>query len=123
MSKIFSMHDLKSIINNKHFRYGAPFFISLIGGVFCLKQYAQLRYDIHNERHVVTKTKAIEQMLLDPKKQVTIEEVYEEYTQNVDLDKWQNIRGPRPWEDDNVDYKELIEKRAQDSKKQWVFGS
>uniref|UniRef100_A0A6G1SBN7 Cytochrome c oxidase assembly protein COX16 homolog, mitochondrial n=1 Tax=Aceria tosichella TaxID=561515 RepID=A0A6G1SBN7_9ACAR len=117
------MANLRSITNNRHFKYGLPFMIAVVGGSFGLKHYSQLRYDIYNERHIVTKTKALEKMLHDPnKKQVTIEEEYEEYKKNVDLDNWQNVRGPRPWEDDNQDYKELIERRAKESKNQWIFG-
>ena len=59
--------------------------------------------------------------MIGPKKQVSIEEAYEEYKSSVDLDNWKNIRGPRPWEGDNGDYKVLIEKRAQESKNQWIF--
>lgn len=106
---------MNQILQNKHFKYATPFFIAIIGGSFCLKYYCQLRYDLYNERHIITKIKDIS------KPPVTLEEEYEEYKKSVDLDNWQNIRGPRPWENDNQDYKELIEKRAEESKNQWVF--
>lgn len=111
---------LKSLTENKHFKYGAPFLIAVVGGSFGLKHYTQLRYDIHNESHIVAKTKALEDIL--KAKPVSLEEEYEEYKRTVDLDNWQNIRGPRPWESDNEDYKKLIEKRAEQSKSQWTFG-
>lgn len=81
-----------------------------------MKYYAQLRYDIYNETHVIRKANEF----IKPK-QVSIEEEYAEYRKNVDIDNWQNKRGPRPWEDDNVEYKKLIERRAEESKKGWVF--
>lgn len=97
--------------------------IAVVGGSFGLKHYSQLRYDIYNNRHTMTKTADLQKILVDPKKQVTIEEEYEEYVKTVDLDNWQNKRGPRPWENDNQEYKELIEKRARESKNQWIFGN
>lgn len=111
------------LMRNKHFRSGVPFILTVIGGSFGLKYYSQLRYDIYNERHIITKTKALQSALgVDKKKQTSLEEEYEEYKEKVDLDNWQNVRGPRPWEDDNPDFKKLIEKRAEESKRGWVFG-
>lgn len=70
----------------------------------------------------MTKTKEL-QKILGPSNQKpkTIEEEYEDYRKKVDLDNWKNIRGPRPWESDNTEYKEMIERRAAESKNQWVF--
>ena len=103
---------LRKIADNKHFKYGAPFLIAVVGGSFMLQYYSQLRYDIFQERHIMTKLKPT---------QTSLEEEYEEYKKSVDLDNWQNIRGPRPWENDNQEYKEIIEKRAEQSKNQWDF--
>lgn len=105
---------------SKHFMYGVPFLVAVVGGSFGLKFYSQLRYDIQNERHIMTKTKELRDMA-GAQKEHTIEEEYEEYKRTVDIENWKNIRGPRPWENDNKDYKELIEKRAEESKNQWVF--
>lgn len=106
------MDYLTRLNKNNHFKYGLPFIIMVVGGSSLLKFYSQARYDLHNERHIITKTKP-----------VSIEEEYSNYKENVDLSDWQNIRGPRPWEGDNQKYKELIEKRARESKKQWVFSN
>jgi cytochrome c oxidase assembly protein subunit 16 len=120
--QITEMANLRSLTKNRHFKFGLPFMIAVVGGSFGLQYYSQLRYDIYNERHIITKAKALEKALVDPSKQVTIEQEYEDYKKNVNLDDWQNIRGPRPWENDNEDYKELIERRARESKNQWIFG-
>lgn len=111
-------HPMDSLLRNKHFRFGVPFLIAVVGGSFVLQYYSQLRYDIHQERHIMTKTKAI-QDLVKPKP-VSLEEEYEEYKKTVDLNNWTNIRGPRPWEG-NEDFKEVIERRAEQSKNKWVF--
>lgn len=114
------MESIKRLNKNKHIKFGLPFMIMVVGGSFGLKYYSELRYDIQSERHIMTKTKELQDMI-GPTKQVTIEEEYEEYKKTVDLDNWKNIRGPRPWEGDNTDYKDLIEKRAEESKNQWIF--
>lgn len=109
-----------NILNSKHFKYGAPFLIMVVGGSYGLKFYSQLRYDIMKERHIMTKTKELRDMI-GADKQTTIEEEYDEYNKTVNINEWKNIRGPRPWENDNTEYKELIEKRAEQSKNQWIF--
>lgn len=107
-------------MKNKHFRYGVPFVLTVVCGSFGLQYYSQVRYDIHKEQHIMTKTKEV-QAMLKPIKQKSLEEEYEEYKKNVDLDNWKNIRGPRPWEDNNKEYTEMMDKRAEESKKGWIF--
>lgn len=114
------MNGINKILQNKHFKYGAPFLLAVVGGSFGLQYWSQLRYDIQKERHIITKTKEIRDMIGKADSH-TIEDEYEEYKRNVNLDEWKNVRGPRPWEGDNTDYKELIERRTQESKNQWVF--
>lgn len=56
-------------------------------------------------------------------KHKTLEEEYEEMMKNTDLDNWQNIRGPRPWETDNKEYMQLVEQRIEEQKKRrekWI---
>lgn len=111
---------MDKLLKNKHFKYGAPFILLIVGGSYGLQFYSQLRYDVQKEQHIVTKTKEL-QKIIGVTKPKTIEEEYQEYKETVNIDNWKNIRGPRPWESDNQDYKELIEKRAAESKDQWVF--
>lgn len=117
-----NMNGIRRLKGNKHFKYGLPFVIAIVGGSYGLQFYSQVRYDIQKERHIMTKTKEL-QKILGPSNQKpkTIEEEYEDYRKKVDLDNWKNIRGPRPWESDNTEYKEMIERRAAESKNQWVF--
>lgn len=114
------MDKIRKILRNKQFQIGAPFIIMVVGGSFGLKIYSELRYDIQKERHIMTKTKELRK-IIGATKERTLEEEYEEYKRTVNLEDWKNIRGPRPWETDNTEYKELIEKRAKESKDQWVF--
>lgn len=52
-------------------------------------------------------------------------EEYQKMQENMDIDNWQNVRGPRPWEDDNTKYMQIIEQRIKDhseaQKKAGVF--
>lgn len=81
-----------------------------------MRFYAQFRYDLQQERHFITKTKKLADL-----KEIKLEDEYEDYKKNVDINNWKNIRGPRPWETDDLAYKELIERRAKESKDGWVF--
>lgn len=114
--------NVRGLKDNKHFKYGLPFIIAMVGGSYGLQYYSQLRYDIQAERHIMGKTKELQKIIgssdVKPK---TLEEEYEEYKKEVDIDNWKNIRGPRPWETDNTEYKEMIERRAAEAKDQWVF--
>ena len=47
-------------------------------------------------------------------KKLDLVEEYKEMTENLDINNWDNIRGPRPWEDDNTKYIEVIERRKQE---------
>jgi len=66
----------------------------MIGGSFGLREFAQLRYQFR-------KTKTLDPKDVDfpmkPSSEITIESVYEEI-KDLDLDDWENIRGPRPHE-------------------------
>lgn len=113
---------MANFLKSQHFKYGFPFIIAIVGGAYGLQFYTQLRYDVQAEKRLISKTKAISELSPNPmQRPVTIEEVYEEYKQTVDLDNWKNIRGPRPWEGDNTEYKEVIERRASESKNRWIF--
>lgn len=112
------MDRLSKLRANKHFKFGVPFMLMIVGSSFGMKFYSEVRFKIQEERHIISKTKELQQMAV---KQQTIEDEYEDYKKTVDLDNWKNIRGPRPWEENNEEYKELIERRARESKKQWVF--
>ncbi|XP_008116360.1 cytochrome c oxidase assembly protein COX16 homolog, mitochondrial isoform X2 [Anolis carolinensis] len=64
---------MRALRKNKTLKYGVPMMLLIIGGSFGLREFTQIRYDalkLHSKK------------LKDAK-----------------LDEWQNIRGPRPWED------------------------
>ncbi|KAG6444935.1 cytochrome c oxidase assembly protein COX16 homolog, mitochondrial [Manduca sexta] len=99
------LDNLKSTIltlsKRKSFKYGLPFVVFVVGGSFGLKEWTQIRYQFSKVKGV-SKEEA-EKMGLHKDKKVTLEDTYEEI-QKLDIDNWENKRGPRPWEE-NVDAK------------------
>ncbi len=94
--------DLKIAIQklqkNKFFKFGAPFLILLVGGSFGLEHFARLRYDFRKSKRLkleeVSEATGLQLRLDRPTIESEVEKLKVE-----DLDTWQNIRGPRPWED------------------------
>ncbi|KAM6254626.1 cytochrome c oxidase assembly protein COX16 homolog, mitochondrial isoform 2-T2 [Spheniscus humboldti] len=76
----------------------------LVGGSFGLREFAQIRYDVHKLHGKVDPT------LKEKLKQntVTLESEYEKLEKS-DLDNWENIRGPRLWEDSRTVQKQQRE--------------
>ncbi|KOB66800.1 Uncharacterized protein OBRU01_20730 [Operophtera brumata] len=80
----------------KSFKYGLPFVMLVVGGSFGLREWTQIRYQFSNVKGV-SKEEA-EKMGLHREKNVTLEDTYEDI-QKLDIDNWENKRGPRPWEE------------------------
>ncbi|XP_058063055.1 cytochrome c oxidase assembly protein COX16 homolog, mitochondrial [Anopheles bellator] len=82
----------------KSFRYGVPFLLLMVGGSFGLQQFAQIRYSV-SKKGSLTREEA-NKVGVNMKKQedVTLEGEYEKI-KTLDIDHWENVRGPRPWEE------------------------
>lgn len=110
------MQSWRYYSNRKSFRYGVPFLLLILGGSFGLKEFTQLRYnciyhyfnfkwfDIHF-RYTFSKKKTIRPDELESvgvkmkeSGDVTLETEYEKIKE-IDIEHWDNIRGPRPWEE------------------------
>ncbi|XP_069093246.1 cytochrome c oxidase assembly protein COX16 homolog, mitochondrial isoform X1 [Pleurodeles waltl] len=79
---------------NKTLRYGLPMFLLIIGGSFGLREFTQIRYDAQKLRGKLDP--ALEEKVR--KKSVSIESEYDKL-RDSSFNDWQNIRGPRPWEE------------------------
>ncbi|XP_032514267.1 cytochrome c oxidase assembly protein COX16 homolog, mitochondrial [Danaus plexippus] len=79
----------------KSIKYGLPFIVFMIGGSFGLREWTQIRYQFSAVKGV-SKEEA-EKMGLHREKEVTLESAYEDI-KKLDIDNWENKRGPRPWE-------------------------
>uniref|UniRef100_A0A8C0BGB9 Cytochrome c oxidase assembly protein COX16 homolog, mitochondrial n=1 Tax=Buteo japonicus TaxID=224669 RepID=A0A8C0BGB9_9AVES len=76
---------------------GVEGILYLIGGSFGLREFAQIRYDVDP---------ALKEKL--KQNTVTLESEYEKLEKS-DLDNWENIRGPRLWEDSRTVQKQRRE--------------
>ncbi|CAB3244574.1 unnamed protein product [Arctia plantaginis] len=88
-------HTILTLSKRRSLRYGVPFFLFVVGGSFGLREWTQIRYQFSRVKGV-SKEEA-EKMGLHKEKTVTLEKTYEEI-QKLDIDNWENKRGPRPWE-------------------------
>ncbi|XP_055936756.1 cytochrome c oxidase assembly protein COX16 homolog, mitochondrial-like [Argiope bruennichi] len=86
---------LKSLSKKRSFRFGLPFLLFLFIGSFGLERFASLRYEFR--RNELLKPENLEKLGIK-KKEVTLEEEFEKY-RKLDINSWENIRGPRPWEE------------------------
>ncbi|XP_030805770.1 cytochrome c oxidase assembly protein COX16 homolog, mitochondrial isoform X1 [Camarhynchus parvulus] len=78
--------------------------IYLVGGSFGLREFAQIRYDVH-KRHGKVDPALKEKLKQNP---VTLESEYEKLEKS-NLDNWENIRGPSLWEDSRTVQKQRRE--------------
>lgn len=101
------------------FKFGLPFLILVIGGSFGLKQFTSLRYEF--QRSGFVKNKEIEGSAMKKKEKVTLESEYQKIKE-MDIDAWENIRGPRPWEESEAmnklkEERERIQRQKRSQKK------
>lgn len=97
-----------SFRTSRHLKYGAPFFLFLLGGTYALREFRTVRYDsdinIKANKYVTLEEafgelerKTNNRLKLKPQK-LSLEEELATLEKKVDTDNWENKRGPRPWE-------------------------
>jgi cytochrome c oxidase assembly protein subunit 16 len=89
---------------NKHFKNGLPFFLFIGGGAFALKEFRTVRYDSNiniRANKLLTPEEAFGERAkdVDFKPKRSLEEELDVLKEKVDINNWENKRGPRPWED------------------------
>uniref|UniRef100_A0A8C6ZUR9 Cytochrome c oxidase assembly protein COX16 homolog, mitochondrial n=1 Tax=Nothoprocta perdicaria TaxID=30464 RepID=A0A8C6ZUR9_NOTPE len=90
--------DFYGFTSSKHiYFYFIVFQLYLVGGSFGLREFAQIRYDV--DPTLKEKLKG---------NNVTLESEYKKLEKS-DLDNWENIRGPRLWEDSKTVQKQQRE--------------
>ncbi|XP_065542868.1 cytochrome c oxidase assembly protein COX16 homolog, mitochondrial [Lathamus discolor] len=88
------MERLRKLWRSRTMTFGVPLLLYLIGGSFGLREFAQIRYDVHKLHGKVDP--ALKEKL--KQNTVTLESEYEKLNK-ADLNNWENIRGPRLEED------------------------
>lgn len=95
--------SVQTIFNRRFVKYGVPFLIVIVGGSFGLKQFTQLRYQFSTVSQVTPEEMKKHGITMKKPGEVTLETEYEKI-KNLDIDNWEQVRGPRPWEE-NIDNK------------------
>ncbi|CAL1542625.1 unnamed protein product [Lymnaea stagnalis] len=93
------------VMKRKFLRRGIPFVLFVAGGSVFLKQFASLRYEFRKSQKL-SNEQAEALGLKSGNVEAAIQEMLEEIEQR-DLEDWENIRGPRPWEDSKTVQTEL----------------
>ncbi|XP_061236338.1 cytochrome c oxidase assembly protein COX16 homolog, mitochondrial [Neopsephotus bourkii] len=88
------MERFRKLWRSRTMTFGVPLLLYLIGGSFGLREFAQIRYDVHKLHGKVDP--ALKEKL--KQNTVTLESEYEKLNK-TDLNNWENIRGPRLGED------------------------
>lgn len=83
---------------NKTSKQWLPFAVLVIGGWLITKEFAKIRYKYPKNQYINVREEA-KAMGIKIKEPVSLEEEYENTMKKVDLDNWENIRIPRPWEE------------------------
>jgi len=103
----------------KFFRRMVPFVGFVVGGSFFLRELGTIRYTFRKSNRL-TEAEA-RQAGLKVDDDETLKEMLEEI-QKKDLNNWENIRGPRPWEDSKsiqeAQRKALEQKKATEQKQE-----
>ena len=89
---------MKEFLRSRLFKFGVPFFAVVIGGSFVLEQFAKIRYE-YRRSQLLPKEVAEAGIKMRKPEEVTLEKEFEKL-QKLDIDNWENIRGPRPWEEE-----------------------
>lgn len=93
----------------KSTRLAVPFLLLVVGGSFGLREFAQIRYDFRMRKAVSKEDAEKMGIKMKDQKDVTLETEYEKVAQ-IDTSNWENVRGPRPWEEGNKLYEEAQER-------------
>jgi len=90
--------NFNALRKNRFLTLGIPFFILVIGGSFGLEQFARIRYDYRKQTGLTPEVAAKYGITMKKPGQVTLESEFAKL-EKMDIDTWENIRGPRPWEE------------------------
>ncbi|CAH0559686.1 unnamed protein product [Brassicogethes aeneus] len=90
--------SIEKFLKRKSVKFGLPFLLLVLGGSFGLREFTQLRYQFSRISKV--NPDELKKHGIEMKKpgEVTLESEYEKI-KNLDIDNWEQVRGPRPWEE------------------------
>lgn len=88
---------LAQVRRNKFLRYGLPFISLLVLGSYGLSEFTSI---VVKKREEKNRMLTAEEQLSFQKKagKIDLEEEYRKTNEKLDIEHWENKRGPRPWE-------------------------
>ncbi len=89
---------LTRLKKSKFLRYGLPMITFVVIGSFGLAEFTAIRVKKRDEK---TRMLTAEESLQFQKKveKVDVGQEWEKMQDTINIDKWENKRGPRPWEE------------------------
>ncbi|XP_055306288.1 cytochrome c oxidase assembly protein COX16 homolog, mitochondrial [Sitodiplosis mosellana] len=76
--------------------YGLPFISVVVLGPFLLRYFGEVRYKYRKVKQVPEEE--LKSMGFKPTEQITLEDEYKK-VKEMDIENWEQKRGPRPWEE------------------------
>lgn len=92
------MQRVQKFFNRRLVKLGLPFMILMIGGSFGLREFTALRFQFRPVTSVSPEQMKKEGIYMKKRGEVTLESEYEKI-KDLDIDNWEQVRGPRPWEE------------------------
>ena len=109
--------------NNNFFKKLVPFTFLTVGAFYGMYEFRKLDYQFPKGKAYIyredLKRFGIEEKDYQAKTAISIEEEYEKMMKTMDINNWENVRGPRPYEDNTEFYEKMskkIEERKQEKK-------
>ena len=83
---------------SKFFRFGLPMIVFTVLGSFGLAEFTSVKIKRRDEKNrMLTAEETLS--FQKKKKQVDVEEEFMKLQEELDIEQWENKRGPRPWEE------------------------
>ncbi|XP_054006855.1 cytochrome c oxidase assembly protein COX16 homolog, mitochondrial [Hylaeus anthracinus] len=89
---------MSAFFKSRGFQQFLPFMILVIGGSYLLREFAQIRYKYKKVISYDMK-KEVEKEGIKVKSSLTLEEEYENLKNKIDIDNWENVQIPKPWDE------------------------
>lgn len=90
--------NVKKFARRKSVRYGLPFISLLVLGSFGLSEFSSIVIAKREQKNkMLTNEEA--RAFQNPQKKFDLEEELERTMNKLDIEHWENKRGPRPWEE------------------------
>ena len=107
------MNILRNVIQSRHFKFGLPFIGLLVGASFGLTNVTSHRYEFRKTKGLQKEDiELLREKGILKKPEESLEKLHEEYMQKQYSENYENLRIPRPWEDEGTGWFEFFVKSS-----------